>query len=104
MDDKITPKEPEQKGMTAAERELLMVDDDRFQIMNERDSDKIGGYLQKEKIKIQNQQIKAQHENNLELKRNMKHKMLDKNARKGNQLEIVKYSEDPNAKAMYKQS
>ena len=30
--------------------------------------------------------------------------MLDKNARKGNQLEAVKHSEDPNAKAMYKQS
>jgi|TARA_B110000285_G_C14957038_1_gene529730 hypothetical protein len=38
------------------------------------------------------------------MKRNMRAKMLDKNARKGNQLEAVKHSEDPNAKAMYKQS
>ena len=72
--------------------------------MNDRDSTKIGRYLIKEKNKLQNEEIKSQLESNLEMKRNMRAKMLDKNARKGNQLDAVKNSEDPNAKAMFKQS
>ena len=47
------------KGLPAAERELLMVDEDRFQIMNDRDSTKIGKYMIKEKNKLQNEEIKA---------------------------------------------
>ena len=90
--------------MTAAERELLMVDEDRFQIMNERDSTKIGRYLIQEKNRLQNGEMAAALKNNMELKRNMRAKMLDKNARTGNQFEAVKDSEDANAKALYKQS
>lgn len=70
--------------MTAAERELLMVDEDRFQIMNERDSTKIGRYLIQEKNRLQNGDMAAALKNNMELKRNMRAKMLDKNARTGN--------------------
>lgn len=70
--------------MTAAERELLMVDEDRFQIMNERDSTKIGRYLIQEKNGLQNEEMEAELKNNMELKRNMRAKMLDKNARTGN--------------------
>lgn len=72
--------------------------------MNERDSTKMGRYMIQEKNALQNQEMEAELKNNLELKRNMRAKMLDKNARKGNQFEAAKDSEDKNAKAMYKQS
>jgi len=45
---------PGDGGMTAIERQLLMVDEDRHQIINDRDSTKIGRYLIQEKYGFQN--------------------------------------------------
>ena len=41
----------EEAPMTDALKELLMVDEDRYQIMNDRDSTKMGMYMVKEKFK-----------------------------------------------------
>lgn len=52
-------------GITDLERELLMVDDDREQIMYARDSTKIGKYLIQAKMGFQNDDMTKQLSQNI---------------------------------------
>jgi hypothetical protein len=87
-------------GITDLERQLLMIDDDRDEVMNMIDSDKMGMYIVKEKAGYQPEEMATRMRQNLEAKKAMRDKMLRVNA-KQNLGEIE--GEDPRMQSMIKQ-
>jgi len=70
-----TKKKNEKSALTAVERQLLMIDDDRADIMNERDSLKMGHYMIAQKTNLLNEDLGAEMAKNYEMKRKVRNRM-----------------------------
>lgn len=68
-------KKNERNALTAVERQLLMIDDDRADIMNERDSLKMGHYMIAQKTNLLNEDLGAEMAKNFEMKRKVRNRM-----------------------------